>query len=108
MVSSPYSVSSRFLSLSRIYRTWLTLDQDAVSHYRWALQQRCYYTDLYNATTCKTMYERLPFCLEALQLAYQDPTVENRVSAGRICLRTQVEVLPGRSYENVEQRVSLQ
>lgn len=52
------------------------------------------------------MYERLPFCLEAMQVAYRDPTVTNRVHALDECVKTQLHVVPGKSYENIETRVS--
>ncbi|KIP10769.1 hypothetical protein PHLGIDRAFT_115123 [Phlebiopsis gigantea 11061_1 CR5-6] len=78
---------------------------DMLSHYRWMLQQRCYYTDLYNTTTCDAAYEGLPFCLEAVQAAYMHNTVENRVHAVHVCWTSGLEVrVPGRSTEDVEQR----
>ena len=77
-----------------------------LSHYRWMLQQRCYYTDLYNTTICDAAYEKLPFCLEAIQMAYMHDSVENRVHAIHVCWTSGLEVrVPGRSLENVEQRV---
>ena len=51
------------------------------------------------------MFERLPFCLDALQVAYQNFTRENRVNAMMKCEETELETVPGRSYLNVEDRV---
>lgn len=80
--------------------------QDALSHYTWTLQQRCKYTDLYNSSTCEVFYGRIPFCLDAIKLVYEDPSVtENRVQANTICQTTQLQKLEGRSYENVNRRV---
>ncbi|KAI0343369.1 alpha/beta-hydrolase [Trametopsis cervina] len=78
---------------------------DALSHYTWTLQQRCKYTDLYNSTVCDSLYERLPFCLDAIQLVYEDPSIlDHRVRANTICQTTQLQKLEGRSYDNVNLR----
>ena len=55
---------------------------------------------------CEAAYERLPFCLEAVQMAYMQDTVERRGEALKVC-EVYPEVVRGRSYENVDARVSL-
>ncbi|KAI0090536.1 Alpha/Beta hydrolase protein [Irpex rosettiformis] len=78
---------------------------DALSHYTWTLHHRCTLTDLYNATVCSTFYARLPFCLDAIRLVYEDSSVkEGRVEANRVCQETQLQKLEGRAYENVNIR----
>ncbi|KAF7797264.1 hypothetical protein EIP86_008458 [Pleurotus ostreatoroseus] len=77
---------------------------DALHHYRWANQQRCYLTDLFNATQCQASFERLPSCLEAIQVAYEQPTRANKKIVMHECQKTAVEDLNNRSYENVRWR----
>lgn len=86
--------------------TFLNLEALMVSNpmSRWALQQRCYYTDFYNASTCATAFERLPFCLEAVQMAYMHDTVALRARAMDVCDNVYPDRIPGRSLENVNVR----
>ncbi|EKM54920.1 uncharacterized protein PHACADRAFT_197351 [Phanerochaete carnosa HHB-10118-sp] len=77
---------------------------DLLTHKRWALQQRCYYTDFYNTSTCNAAFERLPFCLESIQMAYMNDTVENRALAMAVCEDVYPDRVPGRSLENVNLR----
>lgn len=75
-------------------------------HYRWALHQRCYLTDLFNASQCREFHEHLPVCLEAVQVAYERPSRERKKFANDACAKTMVEPLDnGRAYENVRWKV---
>ncbi|KAK7012887.1 Alpha/Beta hydrolase protein [Favolaschia claudopus] len=59
---------------------------DALSHYRWMLQQRCYNVpDMYNASTCAELFAVLPTCLEAIQFAQQQSEPGPRVAAMKAC-----------------------
>ncbi|KAJ7181596.1 alpha/beta-hydrolase [Mycena crocata] len=61
---------------------------DATSHFTWLLQQRCNNVpDMYNASTCRDLFEILPTCLDSIQLAQQGPewSVERRVAAQNTC-----------------------
>lgn len=75
---------------------------DWLSHNRWALQQRCYLTDLYNASVCHDAFQKLPACLEATQMAYMHDTVARRSAAIDACDSIWPDVVEGRCYENVE------
>ncbi|KAJ6612621.1 alpha/beta-hydrolase [Mycena sp. CBHHK59/15] len=57
---------------------------DPMSHFRWLLQYRCDH-EVYNSTTCTTLYSELPMCLESIDMAFEIPTVENRVRAWELC-----------------------
>ncbi|KAI0312924.1 alpha/beta-hydrolase [Amylostereum chailletii] len=56
-----------------------------LSYYRWVLYDRCTITQIYNATTCANLYTLLPACLEATELAFDWPSLENRVQADTLC-----------------------
>ncbi|EJU03037.1 alpha/beta-hydrolase [Dacryopinax primogenitus] len=58
---------------------------DFEMHYRWLLQQRCYYTSIYNATQCAEFYEQLPGCLDAISYALSNSTAANRNQAEVTC-----------------------
>ncbi|EKM53883.1 uncharacterized protein PHACADRAFT_209728 [Phanerochaete carnosa HHB-10118-sp] len=77
---------------------------DRLSNYRWALHQRCYLTDFYNASVCHTAFEKLPACLEAIQMAYMNDSIERRSGALDVCQRIFPEYIEGRDYQNVELR----
>lgn len=59
--------------------------KDPLSYFRWLLHYRCVLHQVYNSTTCHDLYEILPLCLESVQLAFEIPTVENRVAADDLC-----------------------
>ncbi|KAK7048758.1 Alpha/Beta hydrolase protein [Favolaschia claudopus] len=60
--------------------------KDAISHFGWILQHRCYNVpDMYNTTTCAELFQVLPTCLEAIQLAQQQSAPEPRVAAMNLC-----------------------
>ncbi|KAJ7174399.1 alpha/beta-hydrolase [Mycena filopes] len=58
---------------------------DPMAHFRWLLQYRCIYHEVYNSSTCKALYSELPTCLESVEMAFKIPTVENRVRSWEIC-----------------------
>ncbi|KZT57241.1 alpha/beta-hydrolase [Calocera cornea HHB12733] len=58
---------------------------DAEMHMRWALQQRCYYTSLYNATQCTELFSLLPVCLDAISYGLTNSTAKNRKDALATC-----------------------
>lgn len=103
MVSNPMSVCTPSPLLLRSVTSFSP--QDLLTHKRWALQQRCYYTDFYNASTCTAAFERLPFCLEAIQMSYMNDTVINRAGAMKACDGVYPDKVPGRSLENINVRV---
>ncbi|GJE95377.1 carboxypeptidase [Phanerochaete sordida] len=74
---------------------------DWLSHNRWALQQRCYLTDFYNASACADAFAKLPACLEATQMAFMDDTVERRAAALHECYAV-YPAIEGRDMQNVE------
>ncbi|GJE95373.1 carboxypeptidase [Phanerochaete sordida] len=76
---------------------------DFLSHHRWVLQQRCYFTDIYNASTCNAAFAALPACLEAAQLAYIDSTLTRRVAARDACAAVTPDI-EGRDLQNVERK----
>ena len=49
------------------------------------LQQRCVYTDFYNASMCTAAYAELPACLEAVRLAHESGERAARVHAMALC-----------------------
>ncbi|KAJ4472249.1 alpha/beta-hydrolase [Lentinula aciculospora] len=51
---------------------------DPYSHFRWMLQYRCVYHNVYNDTTCKDTYAMLPGCLEALDYALEPENSDPR------------------------------
>ncbi|KAJ7770966.1 alpha/beta-hydrolase [Mycena maculata] len=60
---------------------------DAMSHFSWLLQMRCYNADMYNASTCAEMFEILPTCLDSIRFAQQASgwDVARRVAAQDTC-----------------------
>ncbi|KAJ7153077.1 alpha/beta-hydrolase [Mycena crocata] len=56
-----------------------------MAHFGWVLQYRCVEHQIYNATQCRTLYAELPACLEAIQMAVDVPTVQNRRAAAHSC-----------------------
>ncbi|KAF8581123.1 alpha/beta-hydrolase [Ramaria rubella] len=74
---------------------------DALSHFRWFLYQACHNTNLYNSTTCTELYTLLPSCLESIQFAYENSTVDNRVAAWSLCQRIRWGDTHGVMGENV-------
>lgn len=74
---------------------------DTLSHFRWMLQQRCYNNDLYNSTTCAELYQILPSCLEEIQLAYENPTIENGKAALATCGPLSIGDTHGKVIEDV-------
>ncbi|KAJ7256414.1 alpha/beta-hydrolase [Mycena rebaudengoi] len=56
-----------------------------MAHFRWLLQYRCIDHQVFNSTACNTLYAELPSCLDMIDLAFQLPTVENRVTAWELC-----------------------
>lgn len=105
MVSNPMSVRLGSLLKPLACQSNQPTPQDWLSHNRWALQQRCYLTDLYNASTCHAAFEKLPSCLEATQMAYMDGTVARRSDSIRMCDNVYPEHVEGRDLLNVERRV---
>ncbi|GJE94626.1 hypothetical protein PsYK624_107970 [Phanerochaete sordida] len=82
----------------------LIVPQDFLSYHRWALQQRCYLTDVYNASICTAAFAALPACLEpAAQLAYMDRTLMRRVAARDACALVTPDI-EGRDLQNVERK----
>jgi len=77
---------------------------DSLSHWRWLLHHRCYNTQVYNSTTCGDLYSHLPGCLEGIQFAYENPTVENRVRALNICVPLEFGERNGTMLENVKKK----
>ncbi|KAF8581120.1 alpha/beta-hydrolase [Ramaria rubella] len=77
---------------------------DALSHFRWTLYQSCHNTDLYNSTTCMELYTLLPACLERIQFAYQNSTVENRVAAFTLCSKLRDGDKHGTMMEDVSKK----
>lgn len=77
---------------------------DWLSHNRWALHQRCYNTDLYNATTCAELYGYLPQCLESIQFAFENPSAANRISSLETCSILFTGDTHGRMVENVKKK----
>ncbi|KAJ7493836.1 alpha/beta-hydrolase [Mycena latifolia] len=55
------------------------------SHFRWLLQYRCMDHHVYNSTDCDRLYSELPACLDSIDMAFQNPTVANRVFAAGVC-----------------------
>ncbi|KAE9407384.1 alpha/beta-hydrolase [Gymnopus androsaceus JB14] len=60
---------------------------DVLSHFRWLLQYRCVYHNVYNTTQCQEGYALLPSCLEALDFVLQpeNSTPKNRFEALELC-----------------------
>ncbi|KZV81658.1 alpha/beta-hydrolase [Exidia glandulosa HHB12029] len=77
---------------------------DARSWFTWHLQQACYNTDLYNATQCAHYFSILPQCLEGIELAYSEPTLDNRVEATQFCLQMLIGDTHGRTTDNIKHK----
>ncbi|KAF7302092.1 hypothetical protein MIND_00775900 [Mycena indigotica] len=55
------------------------------AHFSWLLQYRCSDHHIYNTTDCDRLYSLLPKCLDSIELAFQEPTVKNRVASSKLC-----------------------
>ncbi|KAF8320087.1 alpha/beta-hydrolase [Clavulina sp. PMI_390] len=65
---------------------------DIVSYYEWLLYHRCELHDVYNATTCSSLYKALPDCLSLLDLSTTSiPSLENKIAAFKACSRFREE-----------------
>ncbi|KAJ7473628.1 hypothetical protein B0H11DRAFT_1339759 [Mycena galericulata] len=53
------------------------------AHFTWLLQYRCIEHQIYNTTDCERLYTDLPTCLESVELAFEFPSVANRVQASQ-------------------------
>ncbi|KAJ6457012.1 alpha/beta-hydrolase [Mycena vitilis] len=73
---------------------------DPMSHFRWLLQYRCDH-GVYNSTTCASLYSELPFCLESIDMAFEIPTVANRVRAWDLCYRLDTGDTHGTVIEDI-------
>ncbi|KAJ7153222.1 alpha/beta-hydrolase [Mycena filopes] len=58
-----------------------------MAHYSWFLRYRCEDHAIYNATQCRTHYAELPGCLEGIHMAFDVPTLANRLAAAQACWR---------------------
>ncbi|KAJ7748278.1 alpha/beta-hydrolase [Mycena maculata] len=56
-----------------------------ISHFRWLLQYRCIDHQVFSSTDCARLYSDLPTCLDSIDLAFELPTVPNRVRATELC-----------------------
>ncbi|KAF8215058.1 alpha/beta-hydrolase [Mycena galopus ATCC 62051] len=80
---------------------------DAMSHYEWILQTRCYnVADMYNSSTCDEMFQILPTCLESIRFAQQMPewSVERHVAAQNICHKLEEGDTHGTVVEDVRKK----
>lgn len=77
-----------------------------MAHFVWALQYRCVYHNVYNATTCQELYAILPTCVEKIELAFSNPTVENRVDAISFCNKITDGDTHGTVQEDIRLKVS--
>lgn len=77
-----------------------------MAHYVWALQYRCVLHDVYNATTCQELYASLPTCVEKIELALANSTVENRVDALFFCNKLMLGDTHGTVVEDIRLKVS--
>lgn len=57
-----------------------------LAHYQWLLHYRCVLHQVHNATTCQEVLGFLGPCVEAIELAFELPSVTNSVTAQNICL----------------------
>lgn len=58
-----------------------------MSCYRYSHVVSCDDFNYFNETTCESIVQATPACLDALQLAEEQPTVPNRVDAAVLCER---------------------
>ncbi|KAJ3880170.1 alpha/beta-hydrolase [Lentinula edodes] len=76
---------------------------DPYSHFRWLLQYRCVYHNVYNETTCKEAYSTLPECLEALDYALEseNSTPKHRFEAIELCAKVGKGNTNGTALEDI-------
>ncbi|KAJ7249120.1 Alpha/Beta hydrolase protein [Mycena haematopus] len=82
---------------------------DATSHFTWFLQTACYGSvEMYNASTCTEMYQRLPSCLDSIRFAEQAPgwSVERRAAAQDLCWPLRAGDTHGTIGEDVRKKVN--
>ncbi|KAJ7653982.1 alpha/beta-hydrolase [Mycena polygramma] len=78
---------------------------DPMAHFRWLLHYRCNH-EVYNSTTCKSLYSELPYCLESIEMAFEIPTVENRVRAWDLCSHLDTADTHGTVTEDIRRTVN--
>ncbi|KAJ7730162.1 alpha/beta-hydrolase [Mycena metata] len=71
-----------------------------MSHFSWFLHYRCVDHALYNTTQCETHYAELPVCLESIQMAFDVPTLANRLVSQELCWKLQDD-LHGINQEDI-------
>ncbi|KAF9446918.1 alpha/beta-hydrolase [Macrolepiota fuliginosa MF-IS2] len=59
---------------------------NVLAHYQWLLHYRCFLHQVHNTTTCQELTGYVGPCVEAIQLAFELPSVENSNTAQNICL----------------------
>ncbi|VDC06649.1 unnamed protein product [Peniophora sp. CBMAI 1063] len=74
---------------------------DPVRWFQWLLHYRCELHSVYNETTCAEMYAKLPGCLEELDYALQNSTVETRTHAQDICIELAIGDRHGTMSEDI-------
>ncbi|KZT08688.1 alpha/beta-hydrolase [Laetiporus sulphureus 93-53] len=53
--------------------------------FRWWIQANCHDNPIVNSTGCDLAISTMPACLDAVQYAYEQPTIDNRYSATILC-----------------------
>ncbi|KAJ7751522.1 alpha/beta-hydrolase [Mycena maculata] len=74
---------------------------DPTAHFTWLLQYRCIDHHVYNLTSCRSLYSELPTCLESIDLAFELPTIENRVKSWELCDHLNSADTNGTVYEDI-------
>lgn len=54
-------------------------------HPRWYAQSNCHDNPIVNGTGCDVAISVLPECMDAAQLAYEQPSLENKLAASQTC-----------------------
>lgn len=75
-----------------------------MAYSRWLLYYRCELHSFYNSTTCADLYGKLPECLDAISMAFQNSTVHNRRAAAHSCFRLHLAGQNGTMTENIHRQ----
>lgn len=58
---------------------------DPLGNYKWYAQSNCHDNPIVNGTGCDVAISVLPECMDAAQLAYEQPSLENKLAASQTC-----------------------
>ena len=84
---SPLSLDASQIMIGNGMSDWML-------NWRYWIQGNCYDNPIFNRTGCDLAVDYVNKCLDLSQLAFEEPSLENRVRADEVCMDIYVHVPP--------------